>query len=367
MAKNDWAIVVGIMNYADPNLAGLQGPENDATDFYNWVVASDGGAVPSGQAILIKSSDFHPPFKDPASAGPTAEAIKAAFDHLLSVADENETNGLGRTIGDRLYLFFSGHGFAPAQNDDLTALLTANASIANAQLTHVIGSYMADKFWRGKFFAEILLFMDCCRSVMDCAQLYMPYTIERATDYDKVRRFYAYGARVAKEAREWKMPDGQYHGVFTRTLLDALGGSGYDPHDPGLITAESLRDQLYNGFKHFMSAADLARPDLPKEPQVVYEQKPDSNFTIVKRTTTLVQKLLGETSVKKYEVTIVASPARVGSKAVVSDAKLVTVTEQTLAEKTKLSLELGFYALTIAGEAQPIPFEVIGGGSEIRV
>ena len=35
MAKNDWAIVVGIMNYADPNLAGLQGPENDATDFYN--------------------------------------------------------------------------------------------------------------------------------------------------------------------------------------------------------------------------------------------------------------------------------------------------------------------------------------------
>ncbi|HEY6716534.1 MAG TPA: caspase family protein [Reyranella sp.] len=366
MARNDWAIVVGIMNYADPDLAGLQGPENDATDFYNWVVSSDGGAVPSGQAILIKSSDFHPPFTSPASAMPTAEAIKTAFDHLLSIADENEKNGLGRTIGDRLYLFFSGHGFAPAQNDDLTALLTANASIANAQLTHVIGSYMADKFWRGKFFAEILLFMDCCRSVMDCAQLYMPYAIERATDYDKVRRFYAYGARVAKEAREWKMSDGQFHGVFTKTLLDALGGSGYDPRDPGLITAESLRDQLYNGFKHFMSAADLARPDLPKEPQVVYEQKPDANFTIVKRTT-LVQQLFGGTTVAKYPVTIVASPARVGSKAVVSDAKLATVVEQTLAERTPLSLELGFYALTIAGEAQPIPFEVIGAGSEVHV
>ena len=125
------------------------------------------------------------------------------------------------------------------------------------------------------------------------------------------------------------------------THVDALCHAWYD-------------DQLYNGFKHFMSAADLARPDLPKEPQVVYEQKPDSNFTIVKRTMTLVQKLLGETSVKKYEVTIVASPARVGSKAVVSDAKLVTVTEQTLTEKTKLSLELGFYALTIAGEVHTI-------------
>lgn len=365
MARDDWAIVVGIKNYVDPDLAGLQGPENDAKDFYDWVVSSDGGAVPKGQATLIRSSDYHPPFKDPATAMPNPEAIKAAFDHLLSIADQNEKKGLGREVGNRLYLFFSGHGFAPAQHDELTALLTANASIANAQLTHVIGSYMADKFWRGKFFNEILLFMDCCRSVMDCAQLYMPWTDERATDYYKVRRFYAYGARVAKESREWQMPDGKFHGVFTKTLLDALGGSGYDPRDPALITAESLRDQLYNGFKHFMSAADQTRPDLPKEPEVVYEQKPGSNFTIVARAN-LAQRIFGLKKIAKYPLTIVASPGCVGRKAIVSDAKLATVSELTLVARTPLSLESGFYELAVAGEAEPIPFEVIGAGSEVR-
>jgi hypothetical protein len=366
MARNDWAIVVGIKNYVDPDLAGLEGPENDAKEFHDWVVSSEGGAVPKGQATLIRSSDYHPPFKDPATAMPTQEAIKAAFDHLLAIADENEKKGLGREIGNRLYVFFSGHGFAPDQDDELTALLTADASIANAQLTHVIGSYMADKFWRGKFFKEILLFMDCCRSVMECAQLYKPYTNERATDYQEVRRFYAYGARVAKESREWKMPDGEFHGVFTKTLLDALGGSGYDPDNPALITAESLRDQLYNGFKHFMSAADQERLDLPKEPEVDYEEKPGAKFTIVTRAN-LARRILGQTMITKYPVTIVTPSARVGRKAIVSDATLAKVSEVTLVARTPLSLELGFYALTITGEAEPITFEVIGAGSEVHV
>ncbi|PYQ62101.1 MAG: hypothetical protein DMF53_13870, partial [Acidobacteria bacterium] len=209
MGAEDWAIVVGIKSYFDPGLAGLEGPENDAREFYDWVVSADGGAVPKAQAQCILSSDYHPPFASAAAAMPTAEAIKGAFDHLRSIADANvkAENGLGWTVGKRFYLFFSGHGFAPSQNDELTALLTAEASVANAQLTHVIGSYMADIFWRAKFFDEILLFVDCCRSIMDCAQLYMPYEIKRVSNYDQVRRFYAYGARVAKESREWKMAD----------------------------------------------------------------------------------------------------------------------------------------------------------------
>ncbi len=366
MGKDDWAIVVGIKNYADPDLAGLEGPEIDAKEFYDWVVSDNGGDVPPGQAKLILSADYHPPFTSPATAMPTQEKIKAAFDHLLSIADENEKKWFGREIGNRLYLFFSGHGFAPDQQDELVALLTANASIAEAQLTHVIGSYMADTFWRGKLFKEILLFMDCCRTVMECAQLYKPYKNERATDYEKVRRFYAYGARVAKESREWQMSDGKFHGVFTTTLLDALTDSGYDPENPSVITAESLRDRLYSGFKHFMSAPDRARPDLPKEPEVVYEQKPGANFTIVTRAS-LSQRLFGRLKIPKYSVTIVVSQARLGKKANLSDGRLETVSELTLEARTLLSLELGFYTLTITGEAEPIAFEVIGAGSEIHV
>src|SRR5471030_1970768 len=128
MAKGDWAIVVGIKSYADPGLAGLEGPENDAKEFHDWVVSDAGGGVPKDQAKLIRSSDYGPPFTSAATAMPTQEAIKAAFDHLMTMADANAAKGLGRVVGDRLYLFFSGHGFAPDQDDGLTALLTANAS-----------------------------------------------------------------------------------------------------------------------------------------------------------------------------------------------------------------------------------------------
>jgi hypothetical protein len=365
MAKDDWAIIVGIKSYFDPALAGLEGPENDARDFYDWIVSAEGGAVPKDQAELIVSSRF-PSFTTAAAAMPTAEAIRAAFDHIRSIADENEKKGLGRMVGRRLYVFFAGHGFAPSQHDDLTAVLTAEASISDAQLNHVIGSYMADFFWRAKFFDEILLFMDCCRSVMECAQLYTPWEDERATDYYAVRRFYAYGARAAKESREWQMPDGKYHGVFTRTLLDALSGTAYDPRDPSKITAESLRDQLYNGFKNFMSVRDRERPDLPKEPEVVYEQKPGANFTIVNRPTTLTQRMLGRTEVPKYTVKVLVSAEREGRKAKVHAKDLTVVSEETLAASTALTLERGFYMLDIAGEDLPIMFEVTGEGVEVH-
>ena len=364
MAGEDWAVVVGIKNYADPDLAGLQGPENDAQEFWDWVVSAAGGAVPKPQAKLILSSQY-PPFTTVTNAMPTTDVIKGAFDHIRALADTNESRGLGRTVGRRLYLFFSGHGFAPSQHDDLAALLTAEASVADAKLTHIIGSYMADFFWRARYFEEILLFMDCCRSVMDCAQLYKPYEDERATDFYQVRRFYAYGARVAKESREWQMGDGRYHGVFTRTLVDALSKTGYDPMNASTITAESLRDQLYNGFKKFMSPPDQNRLDLPKEPEVIYEQKPGGNFTIVTRAN-LAQRILGLKMAPKYDVKLLVSPARIGKQATVRDKKLRAVGVETLANVTTLHLERGFYLVEVAGETEPIKFEVTGAGDEVH-
>jgi hypothetical protein len=366
LAKDDWAIVVGIRSYFDPDLAGLEGPENDARDFYDWVVAGNGGAVPVGQAKLIRSSEYGPPFASAASAMPTAEAIKLAFDHLRSIADANESKGLGRIVGGRLYLFFAGHGFAPAQDDNLTALLTAEASIDSARLSHIVGPYIADYFRRAKFFDEILMFMDCCREVMECAQLDVPYPAERASNFHEVRRFYAYGARVAKASREWKMGDGQYHGVFTKTLLDALGGTASDPTDPSIITAESLSNQLYNGFKGFMSDADKRNPDVPTEPEVDYEHKPSGNFTIVKRSNAFIQTL-GLAKVPTYPVTIRVSAPLVGKKATIRNQDLQPIREETLVETTIVPLERGFYSIDIPEALERLPFEVTGGNTELHV
>src|SRR5436305_1359622 len=126
MGAEDWAIVVGIKSYFDPGLAGLEGPENDAREFYDWVVSADGGAVPKAQAQCILSSDYHPPFASAAAAMPTAEAIKGAVDHLRSIADANVNaeNALGCTGGKRFYLFFSCHGVRPAADRNRAGLRT---------------------------------------------------------------------------------------------------------------------------------------------------------------------------------------------------------------------------------------------------
>ena len=54
MAEDDWAIVVGIKKYFDPQLAGLEGPENDAKEFHGWVLDPKGGNVPEGQAAAVR-------------------------------------------------------------------------------------------------------------------------------------------------------------------------------------------------------------------------------------------------------------------------------------------------------------------------
>ena len=43
MANDDWAVVVGVRLY--PDLGDLDGPENDAQAFYDWLVAPEGGDV----------------------------------------------------------------------------------------------------------------------------------------------------------------------------------------------------------------------------------------------------------------------------------------------------------------------------------
>src|SRR5262249_37216063 len=125
-------------------------------------------------------------------------------------------------------------------------------------------------------------------------------------------------------------------------------------------------DQLYNGFKNFMSAADRQRPDLPKEPEVVYEEKPGASFTIVTRAN-IVQRLFRIRKTTKYSVTMLVSPGRIGKKALIRDKKLAVVDEKTLAARTILTLERGLYAVEIAGEPEPIGFEVTGSAGEVHV
>lgn len=361
MGKNDWAIVVGIDSYFDSSLPPLKGPENDARAFYEWVVASDGGSVPRDQAFCILSSEFERPFKTAGDAKPTANEIKALFDRLRAIGEANAEKGAFR-VGDRIYLFFAGHGFAPSHRQDQTALLVADADTATSQLAHILGTYMADTLYQLKLFDEIFLFMDCCRSSSECAQLFMPYPDDTAPDYWRTRRFYAYGARAGQEARERDFGDGKVHGIFTRTLLDGLRGAAYDPEDPGKITAEALQNLLYNAYPEHMDPELRADPGVPNEPEVVFERKPAK--LLVAPSSGMMGKLssmIGMGSRPKFPVTL-RTRNHVGRAAHVLDKSLRPVQSIELAGENALQLERGLYTLFVEG-APPRNFEVTGASA----
>lgn len=368
MGKKDWAVVVGIDTYFDSHLPALHGPENDAHEFYEWVIAPDGGAVPEKQALRLMSSEFPRPFQSLLDAKPTAKEITEAFETLRAVAEGNAQNGDGFTIGRRIYLFFAGHGFAPSHRQDQTALIVADAQPGNGQIAHFLGSWIADWFYEARLFEEVFLFMDCCRSSDECPQLYTPFDSETAQDFWKVRRFYAYGSRAGKEARERDF-GGKVHGVFTRTLLDGLRGAAYDPDDPSRVTAESLRNLLYNAYPEYMDPKLREDPEIPTEPEVQFEAKPEK-LHVVDVPADFMEKMkrvFGSATTPKFPVRVTTA-AHVGKEAQVLDKSFASVLTVTLAATTPFDLERGMYALIVPG-APPATFEVKGsaGGVDVTV
>jgi len=365
MGKNDWAIVVGIDTYFDPNLPSLKGPENDAQAFYEWVTSPEGGAVPKGkngseqerkQAFLILSSEFHPPFGSLQNALPTPKEIEKTFQALIAIADANAESGAGLKIGDRLYLFFAGHGFEPHHPAESVALMTANAT--SQEVAHVLGTYLADWIYYAGFFNEVFLFMDCCRNPDKSVEPSMPYPEQRANDYHKVRRFYGFGARGAKEAVERNF-NGKVHGVFTYTLLEGLRGAAADSDDPTVITAESLRGYLYSAFPKNLDAQQSANPNIPNEPEVRFEQKAAKLRVIG------MSGVIGIAKAPDFPVRI-TTQKHAGETATIRDKAWNVVSTVTLAASTDLQLERGFYAIEVPGAGEQL-FEVSGAEGAVHV
>lgn len=344
MAEEDWAVVVGIKNY--PELSDLDGPENDARDFYEWLTSPTGGAVPKHQAQLIVSPN--PPAGKATLARPTAEQIQEAFDHLDDIA--NKEGGDGR-VGRRLYLYFSGHGFAP--DFEQAALLMANATQKRTGL-HILGKPYADWFFRSGYFREVVLFMDCCQEKYS-KTVPRPIHFNEVTDpeaIDEGKRFYGFATKWSRLAQERVMEDGKVHGVFTTALLTALRGAAADNNHN--ITATSLGDWLYNNMRKFISEDALKNNEISKDPDLQYEKNPNKTFIFTTVTT-----------VPKFNVNIHVPAASAAKKLRVRDDKFKVVhSVDAVSPLTTLSLPRGLYLAEIAEDELEQNFEVTGLGEE---
>jgi hypothetical protein len=221
----DYAIVVGIGNYADAAfLEKLDGPKNDVRNFVKWLKSPEGGHVPENNIIpyMLES--------DPAGQKPKAGDIVDAIKKLLALSPNGDER-----IGRRLYIFMAGHGVGPDLDD--AGLLTVEAT--EDAPTYVEGRRYANLFRGRAVFEEVVLVMDCCRDFD--GELPDPvFPFKRKVDAGgaaKVKRFYAYATGFGKAARE-KPFDDEVSGVFSHALIAGLNGGAID--GDGRITGPSL-------------------------------------------------------------------------------------------------------------------------------
>src|SRR5258708_279331 len=129
VSPTDYALVVGIDEYADPDLR-LQGAKNDAEAFSNWL-----GTQNIKADVLLSD----------------AQATVPTFQHFL-----NSVRKLLAVRGHRLWIFLAGHGVGPSLDE--AGLLTVDAT-ENAP-TYFAGRRHANLFRMLALFDEVILCMD---------------------------------------------------------------------------------------------------------------------------------------------------------------------------------------------------------------
>lgn len=230
MGAHDYAVAVGINKY--PELGDLDGAENDATAFATWLAAPTGGALPSRQVKLIRSSDYG---RTAQRNGPRPE-VDDLRKALFAIRKKGSPGD--KRVGRRLYLYFAGHGFAPGTSS--AALFSANALRDDPQ--HFPAMAYADWFYQSAMFEEIVLVLDCCRDDRpDIPQTPCPWpAVSRGGDAAQVRRLYFLGAKWSRKTREAEY-GGVVYGRFSHALLACL--------DAGRVNGEELRNYVYSVLK----------------------------------------------------------------------------------------------------------------------
>jgi hypothetical protein len=341
MALADRALVVGINRY--PGISILSGAENDAREFHKWVTNPIGGAVDPARALLILGSTFNPR-AGVDDAQPTKEQIETFFTDVDNTAEANNDAEIGSKAGKRLWLFFSGHGFAPSL--DRSGVLMANAT--TNKVHNLAAMLWADRLYEGGWFDDIMLFQDACRSRIPDADLTPPFLRKRqAPNGQTRRRFYAFSAKDKRLSKELPLPppNGDVHGVFTLTLLQGLRVA----RDPatGAVTTTQLKRYLQDNMRSLLPPADLQDDDIAKMPEVF---DPDP-FDIV-------PARQQAPAVAMFPVQI--KPSRLGGAGRVLGGNLVdVVAENPTPADWRLQLPRGIYKVVIDAVGEKL-FEVTG-------
>jgi hypothetical protein len=261
-----YALLVAINHY--PGLSDLAGPENDAAALAAWLTGT-GGLEPA-HVKIIRSSDYAK-VKDPYDANPTDTHIKRALNTWLKDPDGNWLD----RVGERLYLFFAGHGFTAGSLTD-PALFTAQAQLDDR--THIAALRYAMKIVNAGFFDEIVLVMDCCQDVLKSSSVIEPsWSPPDRSATSRVKVMTAFGAPRGRKAFEDAPPEGMeptapVRGYFSKVFLEALENAPADQE--GRVTARAVEDHFLTLWPPYQQRFEYVPPINAPRDLVLYRRSP---------------------------------------------------------------------------------------------
>lgn len=255
---NDYALVIGIDKYPVWNRGkkNLEGPVADAEAFAAWLKdKTNGGGLPDENVELVRET---PGQNRPTPIGQDiSDALKRITMNMV-IKDAGSPR--------RFYLFFSGHGHTiPAKPRD-TNLCMAPFSEDRFGLSEALSlEDILSKVTNCLAPAELLVFLDCCRStIVNAAGVDTTYACIKpeagATDVKEALLFATLRYRGAFEGGD------VVRGHFSRALMDGLWGQA---QDNGQVTLGSLYQylklnvrNLSNTANHFQDVDMLSSPEL---------------------------------------------------------------------------------------------------------
>ena len=232
---NDYALVIGIEKYPEWNQGrkDLQGPVADAGAFFGWLKdTANGGGLPETNIELVVTADV------PGQARPTpiGQDISDALKRITK-------NVVLKNAGppDRFYLFFSGHGHTIQSRPRDTNLCMAPFSEDRFGLSEALSlDDILGKVTKCLAPGELLVFLDCCRSIITNAAGVDTTFACVSTDpaAGEVREAILYATLNFSAAFEG---GDVVRGHFSRALLEGLYGAA---QENGEVTLGSLHQYM---------------------------------------------------------------------------------------------------------------------------
>ena len=247
----DFALLVGINAYPLTGYTELKGPPNDVKLVRDWLLKD--AKVPKANIRISGSPD--PAVATSPDYPPTPNQIWGELRDIVF----DDTGALKYRPNNRLYLYFSGHGFSSYVDEHPHAALYAG-NAAKRMSYNVCGTTMAQWCQRSGVFGEIVLVMDCCRDREISKRAGEPHfdDIDDPARSRNVRRFEIYAVPYGDKAQERQIPQlGEIHGLLTYAFVQALRSA---QPSKGVRTANDIKDFIEGAWGTIVGEERVEQP-----------------------------------------------------------------------------------------------------------